>query len=325
MWHGSLIDFYFFILLRFISCCQCNKSIGHGRSDGEIHTINNSDLFIEKRQLDFDEFSTPDVLLDNSTDSSIYDTTTTEPFTGKNQDFNDPTGDSSEKTMYDSTDLTVDINEYTTTPVSKEETTEVHHNRLSRKMKQTDSMLAKKCTFFKKGIAFDLRKMADVWQIAYYRLPNKLKCFKLYIKFVNRKEQEHYAQLYGNFNGSVHWHKCNLEIKSHNNEHPGSRRHFLQGNENEKGVMDNIIIDEEHYQNTSYMTLRRESGDQWLVIKNLLVMRDCDTSDIAVFTRVPLQPRRHDILDALMVFGENNPNGTFACEENKSKRWMKYE
>lgn len=187
MWHGSLIDFYFFILLRFISCCQCNKSIGHGRSDGEIHTINNSDLFIEKRQLDFDEFSTPDVLLDNSTDSSIYDTTTAEPFTGKNQDFNDPTGDSSEKTMYDGTDLTVDINEYTTTPMSKEETTEVHHNRLNRKMKQTDSMLAKKCTFFKKGIAFDLRKMADVWQIAYYRLPNKLKCFKLYIKFVNRK------------------------------------------------------------------------------------------------------------------------------------------
>lgn len=78
-------------------------------------------------------------------------------------------------------------------------------------------------------------------------------------------------------------------------------------------------------ENTTYLTLHRESGDQWLVIKNLLVMRDCDTGDLVVFSRVPSRPRKQEILDALRIFGENKPNGTMACEEKTDKSWLRYQ
>ncbi|KAH9645057.1 hypothetical protein HF086_005602 [Spodoptera exigua] len=78
-------------------------------------------------------------------------------------------------------------------------------------------------------------------------------------------------------------------------------------------------------ENTTYLTLHRESGDQWLVIKNLLVMRDCDTGDLVVFSRVPSRPRKPEILEALRIFGENKPNGTMACEEKSEKSWLRYQ
>lgn len=58
------------------------------------------------------------------------------------------------------------------------------------------------------------------------------------------------------------------------------------------------------------------------MIDNLLLMRDCETGDFVVFTRFPVQPRKVEIMDALKMFGENEPNGTMAC--NIEETWLKY-
>ncbi|KAJ8718871.1 hypothetical protein PYW07_016427 [Mythimna separata] len=221
--------------------------------------------------------------------------------------------------MLNGLDITFETVDFGKTDIKETATESMQVDRKSGKARNE---LWKKCRQYRNGDSFDLRKMADVWQVVYYRLANKLKCFKLHIKQVTPKDQRRYAKVYGNFNDTVSWNRCFLEITSNEKEHRG-RRHFLQGTQADKGIMENVIIDEEHCKNTTYITLHRESGDQWLVIGKLMVMRDCVNGDYVVFTKVPLQPRKADIMDALKKFGLDHPNGTMAC--NVEKSWMKYE
>lgn len=44
---------------------------------------------------------------------------------------------------------------------------------------------------------------------------------------------------YGDFNGTVIWDDCNLEIKTSDS----SRKHFLQGCHKGLGVLENIVVD----------------------------------------------------------------------------------
>ena len=64
---------------------------------------------------------------------------------------------------------------------------ETSNENISDAGKQVNSDLEKKCKFFKKGDNFKLNKLAGVWQVVYYRLPNKMKCFKINIKVVNEQ------------------------------------------------------------------------------------------------------------------------------------------
>ncbi|XP_047026133.1 uncharacterized protein LOC124634558 [Helicoverpa zea] len=376
MWKHSLAHFYFLLFLKFISCCQCN-----------INQTTEKDLYIEKRQLEFEDYSTTE-MTDNATESTVsVDRPTVTSYHLGNLESNESSTESYEGTTPETTEATerkqnstdikehseynestenildptegsIDLNEFITP--DNETTTEIVRKRV-KTLKHSLKDQAKKCRHYRKGNSFDLSKMADVWQVVYYQLPNKLKCFKIHIKLVKLKEQQRYATVFGNFNDTVRWDKCFLEIKSSEKSEGGSRRHFLQGTQSDRGVMENIIIDEEHCadiprgnahfirgiqtidnyrykprrmerwrrcheaENTTYITLHRESGDQWSVIKNLLVMRDCETGDLVVFTKVPSRPRRDDILDALTVFGESKLNGTMACEEKSEKTWIKYE
>ncbi|PZC74418.1 hypothetical protein B5X24_HaOG207895 [Helicoverpa armigera] len=340
MWKHSLAHFYFLLFLKFISCCQCN-----------INQTTEKDLYIEKRQLEFEDYTTE--MTDNATESTVSvdrptvtsyhlgnlesnNETSTESYEGTTPETTEATErkqnstdikehseyNESTENILDPTEGSIDLNEFITP--DNETTTEIVRKRV-KTLKHSLKDQAKKCRHYRKGNSFDLSKMADVWQVVYYQLPNKLKCFKIHIKLVKLKEQQRYATVFGNFNDTVRWDKCFLEIKSSEKSEGGSRRHFLQGTQSDRGVMENIIIDEEHCENTTYITLHRESGDQWSVIKNLLVMRDCETGDLVVFTKVPSRPRRDDILDALTVFGESKLNGTMACEEKSEKTWIKYE
>ncbi|KAF9807352.1 hypothetical protein SFRURICE_000535 [Spodoptera frugiperda] len=354
LWKHSLSNLYFLIFLKFISCCQCNaKSVNITQNQSE-HNLN-----IEKRQLEFEDFTTTE-LIENITETIFFDSstsphqngsesneTTTDIFIetisaetldndlekkdGTKEKPSKDNGTTTETTfnsgelIVEATENNVDFNELSSIDLEFENTTEAASRKKMKIVKSSPKDLVERCPHYKKGNSFNLSKMADVWQVAYYRLPNKLKCFKLHIKMVKFLEQQRYASIFGNFNETVHWEKCFLEIKSSEKLDGGSRRHFLQGTQSDKGVMDNIIIDEEHCQNTTYLTLHRESGDQWLVIKNLLVMRDCDTGDLVVFSRVPSRPRKQEILDALRIFGENKPNGTMACEEKTDKSWLRYQ
>ncbi|CAB3235349.1 unnamed protein product [Arctia plantaginis] len=179
------------------------------------------------------------------------------------------------------------------------------------------------CLKFKKTKRYDVNKIADVWKITFYTIPTTLKCFRLHIKKVSFEDQKRYEATYGDFDDKVKWRNCILEITSSENKRfDVQRRHFLQKNDLQNGVMENIIIDQERNGNTTSV-LHEESPDQWLVVKNLLLMRDCNTGDVVVFSRVPSEPLMNDIEDALVEFGESGPiNGTRACE-GFVKAWVK--
>lgn len=63
--------------------------------------------------------------------------------------------------------------------------------------------------------------------------------------------------------------------------------------------------------------IHEESADQWLVYKNLLLLRDCDNGGVVVFMKVPAKPSKIHIVEALKVFGETTFNGKMACEEEE--------
>ncbi|KAL0831831.1 hypothetical protein ABMA28_001361 [Loxostege sticticalis] len=168
------------------------------------------------------------------------------------------------------------------------------------------------CPRYKNGQEVELDKMADVWQMVYYHLKEDLPCFKIYIKKTNDEEKKAYESKYGTFSSKVDWSACDLEIMS-NDKSETQRRHFLQRSRN--GIMDNIIILEEiHHYNSTY-TLHPENPDQWLVVKNLLLMRDCYDGDVVVFSRVPHVPRRKDVMEALVYFGEYTMEGKMGCKK----------
>lgn len=70
--------------------------------------------------------------------------------------------------------------------------------------------------------------------------------------------------------------------------------------------------------------IHEESADQWLVYKNLLLLRDCDNGGVVVFSKVPLKPSRALIEDALEIFGETTFSGQMACEEEEEVSTVKY-
>lgn len=65
--------------------------------------------------------------------------------------------------------------------------------------------------------------------------------------------------------------------------------------------------------NTTDFYQKPESPDQWLVVQNLLLKRNCDTGDVIVFSRVPHKPRNSVIAEALKIFGESDSDGKFVC------------
>ncbi|CAH2040215.1 unnamed protein product, partial [Iphiclides podalirius] len=150
--------------------------------------------------------------------------------------------------------------------------------------------------------------MVDLWQTSYYRATEKVPCFKMFIRKLTMKEKQLYKQKYGNFDDSVEWEDCNLELRSSME----IKKHFLQGCEKGHGVLENIIIGDKN-DTTSKYNLDPESPDQWLVVQNLLLMRDCDTGDVIVFSRVPHKPHSDVIIEALKQFGENTTDGKFIC------------
>ncbi|KAH9645056.1 hypothetical protein HF086_005601 [Spodoptera exigua] len=269
LWKHSLSHLYFLIFLRFISCCQCNaNNLNQNQTEPNLN--------IEKRQLEFDDFTTTD-LIENMTETifpepltsahngSEVNETSTDIFVeitsgetldnekGKikvrpsrdNATTTEPSFNSGEM-IVEATENNVYFNDISSMDLEFENTTEVMSRKKMKIVKSSSRDLMKKCRHYKKGNSFNLSKMADVWQVAYYQLPNKLKCFKLHIKLVKFLEQQRYASIFGNFNETVQWDKCFLEIKSSEKMAGGSRRHFLQGTQSDKGVMENIIIDEEH-------------------------------------------------------------------------------
>ncbi|CAG4933934.1 unnamed protein product [Parnassius apollo] len=164
------------------------------------------------------------------------------------------------------------------------------------------------CTYFKYVGPINLNKMVDLWQTAYYQASQKVPCFKMFIRKLTMKEKQFYKQKYGDFDDAVEWEDCNLEIKSSLE----IKKHFLQGCEKGHGVLENIIPTEKNNKTSNYI-LKPESPDQWLVVQNLLLMRDCDTGDVIVFSRVPHKPRKEIIIAALKIFGENSWEGKFIC------------
>ncbi|XP_026330346.1 uncharacterized protein LOC113237861 isoform X2 [Hyposmocoma kahamanoa] len=172
---------------------------------------------------------------------------------------------------------------------------------------------------------FDLEPMADIWQTVFFSLPSKIQCFKIMIKRITDQEKKQYSRKYGSFNGIVNWAECNLEIWAATQN---GRRHFLQGLNEDDGIMDNIIIEDPEASDTTsgaklnaktVAVIHEESADQWLVYKNLLLLRDCDNGGVVVFIKVPAKPSKTHIVEALKVFGETTFNGKMACEEEEEK------
>ncbi|XP_049871211.1 uncharacterized protein LOC126370417 [Pectinophora gossypiella] len=187
------------------------------------------------------------------------------------------------------------------------------NSTIPRIHKKNVAIIKEVCEKFKEGtINFELNKMADVWQTAYYKLPEKVQCFKIHIKKLTDKEKKENAMRYGNFSGAINWNKCNLEIKAATEIH---RRHFLQGDSENEGVLDNIIIVEESY--TGAQKIQEESADQWLVAHNMLLMRDCETGGVVVFSKVPHLSKQAEIEDALKDFSEEYMNGKMACDDEE--------
>ncbi|XP_059053692.1 uncharacterized protein LOC131847979 [Achroia grisella] len=183
---------------------------------------------------------------------------------------------------------------------------------IDRENNETNSNLTEICPHFKNGAVLDLDAMADVWQVIYYQLPEHIPCFRIQLQKISQKNKEENYKFYGTFNETVDWSDCNIEIKS--SEMTKSRKHFLQGSKYDMEIMDNVIIEEEYKDNFIYASRHEESANQWQVIKNLLLMRDCDSGDIVVFARVPMQTRIEDLESALKLFGEDTINYTTTCD-----------
>ncbi|XP_063827207.1 uncharacterized protein LOC135076716 [Ostrinia nubilalis] len=178
-------------------------------------------------------------------------------------------------------------------------------------LKMDYRMLKAKCPYFKHGDDLDLNQIADVWQVAYFQLQEDISCFKIHIKKTTDEDKKAYSDRYGSFSDKVNWSACDLEIRA-SDKSETQRRHFLQ--RREKGIMENVIILEQIGRNDTTYSLHTESPDQWLVVKHLLLMRDCSDGELVVFSRVPHQPRRKDVMDALVMFGEYTMEGKMACE-----------
>ncbi|CAK1579109.1 unnamed protein product [Parnassius mnemosyne] len=198
-----------------------------------------------------------------------------------------------------------------TSSVSTTYTTSVSQTESIPKANETDDTkykIKEICAYFKYVGPINLNKMVDLWQTAYYQASQKVPCFKMFIRKLTMKEKQFYKQKYGDFDDAVEWEDCNLEIKSSLE----IKKHFLQGCERGHGVLENIILTEKNNDTSNYI-LKPESPDQWLVVKNLLLMRDCDTGDVIVFSRAPHKPRKEIIIEALKLFGENSTEGKFIC------------
>ncbi|XP_063539558.1 uncharacterized protein LOC134748714 [Cydia strobilella] len=120
--------------------------------------------------------------------------------------------------------------------------------------------------------------------------------------------------MYGTFGGKVDWTRCHFEIKP-----PDSItgvRHFLVGNANDKGVMRNILVTTEEYGEFSF---QEDVPDQWLMLRNLVLLRDCGTGEVVVFTRSPHMTKIEDIVQALQDLGEEMV-GKMLCDEDED--WL---
>lgn len=163
----------------------------------------------EKRDLEFEDFSTTEFVVDNITDTpTSFDSS---PLPTTMAELNDTYMklnevretnnsipefyDSSTEvngTMLDGNDYSYDVNDSSIIKVN-ETTTEEPEVKTTKKNQFTDRDLKKKCRRFKNGAPFDIASMADIWQVAYYRLANNLKCFKLHIKVVKSKVSTYHA------------------------------------------------------------------------------------------------------------------------------------
>lgn len=70
--------------------------------------------------------------------------------------------------------------------------------------------------------------------------------------------------------------------------------------------------------------IREESADQWLVYKNLLLLRDCEHGGTVVFSKVPYKASKDQIEEALKVFGESFNQGKMACAEDEDVSSTRY-
>ncbi|KOB73792.1 Uncharacterized protein OBRU01_10070 [Operophtera brumata] len=166
------------------------------------------------------------------------------------------------------------------TDESSLESTTVTEKSITRNKIKKQTETETNCLLFKDAPEFNIESMGDVWRIVFYKAEEELFCFKLLIQRVTE------------MNGKA------------------KRRHFLQGTNTTKGVFENIVLKKSKEDNI--MSLVEQSPDQWFAVKNLLLMRDCDNGDIVIFVRLPFEPSLRDIDDALMIFGEDAKNGTFA-------------
>lgn len=207
MWKHYITCFYISIVIKYVSCCQCSNS-------------NFTDLNKEKRQLESEEFSATEYI-DNTRPTEPKETTleiSTNPFQYQNYETTTESYESIIR-IFDieanrsqilpeennTVDNIFDINENSSEVmepmvnikpknfdseflIENETTTEKINERDTEKVfiNDQDSDLKKKCRFYKNGDSFKLEKLAGIWQVVYYRLPNNMKCFKIRIKMVNK-------------------------------------------------------------------------------------------------------------------------------------------
>ncbi|XP_013137698.1 PREDICTED: uncharacterized protein LOC106102694 [Papilio polytes] len=190
-------------------------------------------------------------------------------------------------------------------------TPKVTPTKISKNTTEVSYTIKDICANFKYAGPIVLNKMVDLWQTAYYSSPQKVPCFKMFIRRLTMKEKQLFKLKYGSFDDAVEWEDCNLEIRSSLE----AEKHFLQGCEKGHGVLENIIIGARNVTgyNTTDFYQKPESPDQWLVVQNLLLKRNCDTGDVIVFSRVPHKPRNSVIAEALKIFGESDSDGKFVC------------
>ncbi|KAI8421144.1 hypothetical protein MSG28_008231 [Choristoneura fumiferana] len=163
------------------------------------------------------------------------------------------------------------------------------------------------CPYFIDSAGFQIDKIANVWQPVYSDMHDKLPCFKILIRKTLEVEREQYEQWYGNFNNSMNWKECRFEIKSAVVKY---RKHFLQGGVNDKGVMRNMLL----VQNKrGDYDLAEENPDQWLMVKNLLFLHDCKTDETIAFARVPSQPCKEVVTEALQELGLKTTGEMLSC------------
>lgn len=190
MWKHSVLHYYFLIFLRIISCCQCN--------------LNNTDT------IDLDNATTSEFTENTGTttdpeeifattnlpQTSIFETNenTTESKDNIKGLYKIQTNKnyitSEEHTNLDINELNENSSEIVEAIVNNAENNfESYLGTTNPTVTTTENQsldnLWKKCPRFMNGDTFIMKKMIDVWQVVYYRLPNNLECFKLHIKAVN--------------------------------------------------------------------------------------------------------------------------------------------